>query len=123
MSRTILVVDDDPGLQLTLRLILEDAGYHVVVAGNGREALATLAGTSPALIVLDIAMPEMDGIAFADELGRRGLRPAIPLVVITADGRAREKAARVAAEDCLGKPFALPALVAAVNRLVPTEAA
>jgi two-component system response regulator MprA len=117
-NRTILVVDDDRSMQLTLASILEDDGYAVVVADDGLEALATLEVTHPHLIVLDVGLPRMDGYAFAAELVRRGLRPQISLVVITADGRAAEKAARVGADAFLAKPFALPELLACVSQLV-----
>jgi CheY-like chemotaxis protein len=117
-DRTILVVDDDRSMQLTLASILEDDGYAVIVADDGLEALATLEVMQPHLIVLDVGLPRMDGYAFAAELARQGLRPQIPLVVITADGRAAEKAARVGADAFLAKPFALPELLACVSQLV-----
>jgi CheY-like chemotaxis protein len=118
---TILVVDDDPLIRLTVTGILEDEGYTVVDAGDGLEALAVLAtldGVRPAAILLDITMPRMDGYAFAEELGRRGLRDALPVIVLTADGRAAEKAARVGADGYLTKPFTLPTLLAEVARVV-----
>jgi CheY-like chemotaxis protein len=118
VNRTILVVDDDPIIQLTVTSILEDAGYTVSVAADGSEALAKLAEVRPAAIVLDIGMPRMDGFAFAAELARRRLRADFPLIVLSADGRTAEKAARIGAEGHLAKPFTLPALVAEVARVV-----
>jgi CheY-like chemotaxis protein len=112
MSATVLVVDDDAGLQETLAAILEDAGYRVLLAGDGYQALETLAEQRPALILLDIGLPRMDGFAFAAELGARGLHPGIPLPVLTADGNAAAKAQRVGAVGYLAKPFALDALLA-----------
>lgn len=117
-GETILVVDDDHGMQLTIGSILEDDGYEVVIAGDGVEALAKLAEAQPELIVLDVGLPRMDGYAFAAELTRRGLRPQIPVLVITADGRARQAAARVGAEAYLGKPFALTELLDCVGGLL-----
>jgi CheY-like chemotaxis protein len=120
----ILVVDDDLTMQRTIANILDDEGYAVQCAAHGREALALLdQGLRPALVVLDISMPQMDGYAFAAELDRRGLRPPLPVLVITADGRAQEKAARVGAEGYLAKPFELVALVDAVGELVGTVGA
>ena len=72
MSDTIMVAGDDDGLQLTVSAILEDEGYDVVIAGDGLEALEELQLRRPALILLDIGMPRMNGFAFADELRRRG---------------------------------------------------
>jgi CheY-like chemotaxis protein len=121
MTATILVVDDDPLIRLTVTGILEDEGYTVIDAGDGLEALEALTkldGVQPAAILLDITMPRMDGYAFAEELARRGLRDALPVIVLTADGRAPEKAARVGAEGFLTKPFTLPTLLAEVARVV-----
>ena len=123
MNRTILVVEDDHGLQVTLTSILEDEGYDVVVAENGAVALAKLEELQPALILLDIGMPVMDGITFADELRDRGLRPRIPVLAITADGRAPQKAERAGADGCLTKPFAVPTLLHEVERLAGREPA
>jgi CheY-like chemotaxis protein len=117
MTTTILVVDDDPLIRLTVSGILEDEGYTVVSAGDGLDALAKLAELQPAAILLDITMPRMDGYAFAAELVRRGLRQAVPVIVLTADGRAPEKAAQVGAEGYLTKPFTLPTLLAEVARV------
>jgi CheY-like chemotaxis protein len=112
----ILVVDDDVGIQQTVREILEDEGYDVVVAGDGLDALAKLDGLFPALILLDITMPRIDGYAFADELRRLGLHGRLPMVVLTADGRARLKAERVGAAGYLHKPFTVEGLLAVVAR-------
>lgn len=114
MRGTVLVVDDDAGLQETLVAILEDAGYRVLLAGDGYQALETLTQERPALILLDIGLPGMDGFAFAAELRERGLHPGIPLLVLTADGNVVAKAKRVGAAGYLAKPFALEALLAQV---------
>lgn len=63
MSDAVLVVDDDDGVQVTVQSILEDEGYQVVVATDGLDALAELDGFFPALILLDITMPRMNGNA------------------------------------------------------------
>jgi CheY-like chemotaxis protein len=117
VSQTILVVDDDPLIQQTVAGILEDEGYDVVLAGDGLEALESLDVAQPAAILLDISMPRMDGYAFVAELDRRGLRTVLPIVVLTADGRAAEKAARTGAQGYLPKPFTLESLLDAVARV------
>ena len=116
MRGPILVVGDDRDMQATIAAILEDDGYDVHVAGDGLAALAALETAAPALILLDITMPRMDGYAFAAELRRRGGHPGIPIVVLTADGRAGEKAARVGADGYVAKPFTLDGLLDAVAR-------
>lgn len=118
MPATVLVVDDDDGVQVTVQSILEDEGYQVVVASDGLDALAKLDGFFPALILLDITMPRMDGYAFADELDRLGLRARIPIVVLTADGRAQQKAVRVGAVGYIHKPFTILALLEVVARAI-----
>src|SRR4051794_1199385 len=110
MNSTIMIVDDDLGLRSTLQAVLEDEGYAVVTAVDGLDALDKLAEHTPSLILLDISMPRMDGYALAEELKRRGLRPRVPVLVITADGRAQEKAARVGANGWVMKPFAVDRL-------------
>jgi len=117
LSDTVLVIDDDVGLQQTLEAVLQFEGYDVVVASDGLEALATLNRQRPAVIVLDWAMPRMDGPAFAAALRQRGLHPGIPLLLLTADGRARQKAAQVGADGYMAKPFEMTELLEEVARL------
>jgi chemosensory pili system protein ChpA (sensor histidine kinase/response regulator) len=119
VGRTILVVDDDTNIQATLRALLEDEGYEVVVARDGVDALARLEGVQPALILLDLMMPRMDGYTFAAELQRRGLHPGIPIVVLTAGASARQAAARLGAAGYAEKPFSINGLLDTVDRLAP----
>jgi CheY-like chemotaxis protein/anti-sigma regulatory factor (Ser/Thr protein kinase) len=80
----VLVVDDDAGLRLLLRRMLEPEGYAVVEAENGRAALERLRDVSPSVILLDLMMPEMDGFEFVAEFRRHEAWRAIPIVVVTA---------------------------------------
>ena len=116
-ARTVLVVDDDPDIRGLLEAVLRGAGYAVELAADGLEALERLGGGPPALVLLDVMMPRMDGVAFARELGRLGLRPRVPVVMLSAGGRARQARDEVGAEDHLAKPFDLAALLATVARL------
>ncbi len=115
-ERIVFVVDDDEWIHELLTMALEDDGYRVVTARDGREALERLADQRPDVIVLDWMMPTMNGPAFAEELQRRGLRLAIPVIVLTADGNARRKAEQIGAEGYLRKPFDLPSLLEQVAR-------
>lgn len=117
MKKTVLIVEDDAGIQEILESILVEEGYEVVRAWDGVDALEKLARTMPQLILLDLMMPRMDGYAFADELRRRGLRGTIPIIVLTADGRVRQKADQLGVDGYLGKPFCLPALLDEVDRV------
>ncbi len=111
LSKLILVVDDDEGLQETLQAVLEGEDYEVVIAGDGLAALEKLATVMPALILLDLMMPRMDGFTFALELERRGLRSSIPIIVLTADSRGKQKATQLGANNYIDKPFDIPDLL------------
>ncbi|MBI1848344.1 MAG: GAF domain-containing protein [Candidatus Rokubacteria bacterium] len=83
-ERPVLVVDDEPEARDLLRRLLEREGYAVVEAENGRVALDRLRETVPAVILLDLMMPEMDGFEVVSELRRHPEWRAIPIVVVTA---------------------------------------
>lgn len=106
MSGPILVVEDDPDLLALVELILRDAGYRVETASDGRTALARIAVEMPALILLDMRMPGMNGWEFALEFRARHGR-ATPIVVVTAAENARARAEEIGAEGWLAKPFDL----------------
>jgi two-component system, chemotaxis family, chemotaxis protein CheY len=114
MAPLILVVEDDPDILEAVSDVLLGEGYRVARARHGREALDRVAAEPPDLILLDLMMPVMDGLAFARALRADGRQPPIPVVVISADGNA-EHAAGVGARAFLAKPFDLEALLAAVR--------
>jgi CheY-like chemotaxis protein len=78
----ILIVDDDPAVQITIRLILERAGHHVTAAGDGHTGLALFEASRFDLLFLDIFMPGMDGLETMRHI--RVLQPALPIIVIPA---------------------------------------
>jgi CheY-like chemotaxis protein len=88
MDPHVLVVDDDPDICFALSAILEDEGYRVVCAENGRAALEHLAGGArPAIILLDLMMPTMDGWAFLRERRQDPYLSVIPVAVFSAAER------------------------------------
>ncbi len=119
----ILIVDDDPAVQLTIRLLLERAGHQVTVAGDGRKGLALVEGNQFDLLFLDIFMPGMDGLETMRHV--RALQPKIPIIVIsgrsiTPDAYAEpdflKMATKLGAVASLQKPFRSDALLATVDR-------
>ncbi len=114
---TILVVDDDPAILATVEEILTSEGYTVATATNGAQALQAIEQTRPALVLLDMRMPVLDGWGFAQGLRTRGV--AVPVLVMTAAQDARRWAAEIAADGFLPKPFRLLDLLDAVERFVP----
>lgn len=114
--RPILVVDDDSAIRDSERQILADSGFRVVEAHDGAEALRQIDIEPPALIVLDVQMPGVDGPTFARELRTRLRR--VPLVILTGVPDPRREADRCNAEAFLRKPFDADELVRIVRRFV-----
>jgi len=83
MKGMVLVVDDDEGVRAVMASVLEDDGWEVATATNGRSALETLQRTRPGVIILDLRMPVMDGLTFADHY-RAFPEPRAPLILISA---------------------------------------
>ena len=115
-ERLVLVVDDDPDILQTLALCLSTEGYRVQMAANGKEALEALAAERPAIILLDLMMPVMDGWQFVAELDKRGARAA-PLLILSADRAVQGHAAKLRADAFLAKPFDLDELLVKVSQL------
>ncbi|WP_433933057.1 response regulator [Sorangium sp. So ce119] len=114
-GKTVLLVEDDADLVALVSLVLQEDGYRVKIACNGREALAKLENDIPDLILLDMKMPVMNGPEFARELEVRHGRQA-PIIVLTAAADAHRRAAEVGADAWLGKPFDPDALLSTVRR-------
>ncbi len=116
-SRAILVVDDDPFILEFLKAVLEASGYPVMTASDGREALQLLESGRPGLILLDMAMPLLDGPGFLREM-RRSSALTTPVVIMTAMDDARRLARDLGAQGWLQKPFDLDALLDIVERWI-----
>jgi len=112
----VLVVDDEPGIISALVDTLED-DYTVLTATNGREALEVIEKSMPQLVLLDIQMPEMDGLQVIAELKKRGLSVKIPVILITAKGQIQdvEKGLKAGAYSYIVKPFLPVRLIEEVN--------
>jgi CheY-like chemotaxis protein len=120
----ILLVEDDFDVRDALIPILEYEGHRVVGATNGREALERLrTGPKPSLILLDLMMPVMNGTEFRQEQLRDPALASIPVVVVSADPSASDKAKVMGAAACLEKPLDIDALLSSVRQNLPPETA
>src|SRR3712207_4014407 len=87
MPKKVLIIDDDASLQTVLEIALQQAGFDVVLAGNGEEGIAQLAAERPDAVVSDLMMPQMDGVQFVREIHEQLQYANIPLIVMTALSR------------------------------------
>lgn len=102
---TVLVVDDQPGIRRLLTEVLSDESYEVITANNGNTAIEMLAKFKPAVILLDMKMPGMDGLEVLQEIVNRGT--AAKVIMMTAYGEAErmKKAKEIGAHAYITKPF------------------
>jgi two-component system, OmpR family, alkaline phosphatase synthesis response regulator PhoP len=115
--RTILIVDDEPKITRLARDYLEHAGFAVQTAHDGASALAGLRSTHPDLIVLDLGLPDMDGL----DVTRAARKESnVPIVMLTARGEESDKLVglELGADDYLTKPFSPKELVARVRAVL-----
>ena len=117
MSRTILVVDDEPRIVELARDYLEHAGFRVITASDGRAALDSARRARPDLVVLDLGLPGLDGLDVTRELRKDG---SIPIVMLTARDDELDKllGLELGADDYLTKPFSPRELVARVKAVL-----
>jgi DNA-binding response OmpR family regulator len=116
-GRRILVVDDEPDLRDAVRVYLEMHGYSVLQAADGQEAVEKVRTTLPDLVVLDVMMPVMDGIAALQQL--RTLS-AVSVIMLTVKGDEDDKvrALRLGADDYVTKPFSQRELLARIESVL-----
>jgi CheY-like chemotaxis protein len=126
----ILIVDDDPAVQATMSIVLQRAGYSVVVAGDGRKGLAIFEAGDFDLLILDIFMPGMDGLETMKLIHQR--QPLIPILVISGRQISSDSsggpdflkmATKLGAISSLQKPFRPVELLAAVAGCLEAAAA
>ena len=116
MKTQVLVVDDNLAIRETIEDILTWEGYSVATAANGLEALDQVKRDRPAVVLLDLEMPVLDGWGFVAAL-RRG-HIDVPIVAVTGANDVNEWAREIKADASLGKPFELEDLLGTVARFV-----
>jgi CheY-like chemotaxis protein len=116
-SPTVLVADDNDVAQRLCRRVLEKAGYTVLIAADGLQAVEVALSQRPAMILMDVAMPGIDGIEAMRRI--KAVIPNQPIVIASAHSMAsdRERFLAAGADDILSKPFRLADLVAIVAKL------
>jgi len=120
MARTILVVDDEPGIVKIARDYLERAGFQVISAGDGPTALRLARQEQPALIVLDLMLPGMDGLDITRILRQDTLTAHVPIIMLTARVEETDRliGLELGADDYITKPFSPRELVARVRAVL-----
>lgn len=118
MKPSVLVVDDEPIVRKSCRLVLEDAGWQVLEAGSAGEAVALLGSTVPRLLIVDYKMPGEDGMRLIARLRSMGIRtPAVLMSGYSTEETARD-AERLGALAFLGKPFTPDELTGTIQQVL-----
>jgi DNA-binding response OmpR family regulator len=117
MKNRILVVDDDREMCSLFSFIFEREGYEVIAANSGEEAMACALSSAPAVILLDVMMPDHNGLDVCRWLKSNDQTQAVPVILITAYSHVhhRSEALKVGAVDLISKPFSPYALIARVR--------
>ncbi len=123
MAMRILAVDDEKHILRLVQINLEKAGYDVVTASNGREALAAVDAQKPALIVMDVMMPEMDGLEALTILKSKPETAGIPVIMLTAKAQDADvfQGWQSGADLYLTKPFNPIELLTFVKRILDAQ--
>ena len=107
MSRSVLVVDDEPNIVLSLEFLMKQANYDVRIARDGEAALAEIEQSPPDLVLLDVMMPKRDGFDVCQAVRANPALKDVRIIMLTAKGRdiEREKGLALGADDYITKPF------------------
>lgn len=120
MAKTILIVDDSSSVRTVVGTALKGAGYNVIQACDGKDALTKLNGVKINLIVSDVNMPNMDGITFVKEVKKQPNYKFTPIIMLTTESEQSKmmEGKAAGAKAWIVKPFQPPKLLDAVSKLV-----
>ena len=120
MPKTVMIVDDSASLRQVVNIALKGAGYDVLEASDGQDALAKLTGQKVHLIISDVNMPNMDGITFVKNLKQLAEYKFTPVIMLTTESQEGKKAEGQAAgaKAWVVKPFQPAQMLAAVGKLI-----
>jgi two-component system alkaline phosphatase synthesis response regulator PhoP len=120
MAKTILIVDDEEYIVTSLEYVMKSAGFDVVVAYDGDEAIDKVTSTVPDLLITDIMMPKLNGFDLCEKIRANPLWKSIRIIILTAKGRdsEREKGLSLGADDYMTKPFSTRELLKRVKELL-----
>src|SRR5208337_420898 len=121
VNQTVLVVDDEERIRSSLRGILSDEGFRVVETGRAPAVMDLIALERPALVLLDVWMPEIDGIELLREIKTR--RPEVEVIMLSghANIQSAVAATRLGAADFIEKPFSVDGLLGSISRVLARE--
>lgn len=120
MGKTVMIVDDSASLRQVVNLTLKNAGYDVIEACDGKDALTKLDGSRVHLIISDVNMPNMDGISLVKEVKKHPSYKFTPIIMLTTEaGENKKLEGQVAgAKAWVVKPFQPQQMLAAVSKLI-----
>lgn len=120
MAKTIMVVDDSPSLRQVVSITLKRAGYEVLEAGDGDQALKQLNGKRVNLIISDVNMPVMDGLTMAEKIKQQPDNRFTPIIMLTTEAGTdmKEKGRSAGVKAWMVKPFKPEQMLDAVSKLV-----
>ena len=124
MKNKVLVVEDYDDSREFIKYLLEDYGFDVIEATNGREAVESVKNASPDLVLMDISMPEMDGLTATRKIREEGRFSRLPIIMLTAQSEGvKGQAIEAGCDALLSKPIDLDDLRPVLNRFLARSAA
>ncbi|MGV8843275.1 MAG: response regulator transcription factor [Pseudomonas sp.] len=123
MSKTVLIADDEPNIVISLEFLLQQAGYQVMLAYDGQEALEAIERQVPDLVLLDVMLPRLSGFDVCQKIRENPQWQHMRIVMLTAKGREVEisKGLALGANAYITKPFSTQELLAQVGALLAVE--